>query len=442
MRVLVAGYSPRTHTSYGTIIYELWSRLLKSGEFDVEQHAWFNISSLDRGVKVPWKLYTTKIGTVADGKRGFIKADQWGEQSFEEVLQATKPDIVWCLGDVYMSKYMDQYRPHYKFKLIRWTLTEGEPIDRSNIPYIQEADRTVAITHYAAEKWKEISGEDYDVIHHGVDTDVFRPVSLEERGNIREEVAADDLTNEDFLISYVGRNQARKRPWLPFEIVHYLRSGAWGWDANGNVQRLEWDPVARTHKHNNKNIVKWAPEVPAKLWLHSVDDGTRWRYDKLEQEWNISRDVIRTVGYSDRQGIATDQMAKIFQMSDVLSMLSGSEGFGVPIIEAAACGIPTVYTKYAGHGEIGKICKGKGVGYTGWEPAVISHVRWVYPDVNEAIEAFYEIHRDKEYWRRQGPALAALTAGKFSHDKIAADWLKILREVNEKDQVDTVGAKL
>lgn len=434
MRVLISGYSPRTHSSYGTIIRELWLRLIKTGEFEIEQHAWFNVPSLE---DVPWKLWPTQSGQREDGKFGFFEADKWGSESFEAVLKKFKPDIVWNLGDIYMSKYLDSYRRRYGFKLVRWTLTEGEPIDRANLPFIAGADKTVAITRYAAKKWKELTGEDYEVIHHGVDLNVFKPVSIEERNRLRQDASGNGIGPNDFLITYVGRNQARKRPWLPFEFVHYLSTGAWGWDRNGIPVRLPYDPVTRKHK-DEKRIAKYADPIPAKLWVHSTDDGTRWRYENLEKEWAIGNLAFRTVGHSDNHGLSAEHMAQIYQMSNVLSMVSGSEGFGVPIIEAAACGIPSVYTNYSGCKEVGDICKGSPAGIIGAEPCAVSHVRWAYPDVDEAIEKFYDIHKnsyDPMKYRK-------IAEENFSHDKIAAQWLNVLREVNERPLVETVGVKI
>lgn len=434
MRVLISGFSPRTHSSYGTIIRELWNRLIKTGEFTVEQHAWFNVPSLS---DVPWKLWSTQTGVRHDGKTGFLENDKWGSDSFEAVVKKFQPEVVWNLGDIYMSKYLDSYRRRYGFKLIRWTLTEGDPIDQSNIPFITGADKTVAITKYSASKWKQITNEDYKVIYHGVDTNVFSPVSPQIKDKLRAEASGGVIKPEDFLITFVGRNQDRKRPWLPFEFVHYLKTGAWGWDRYGAALRLEYDPISKQHK-DDKRIAVYAKPVPVKLWIHSADDGTRWRYDQLEKEWDIGDLCFRTYGHSDSNGLPAEHMAQIYQMSDALSMVSGAEGFGVPIIEAAACGVPSVYTSYSGCKEIGDICKGYPVRIIGAQPCPISHVRWAYPNVNEAIEKFYYV-----YQGNQDPMLYRGIAEKyFSHDLIASQWLDVLREVGEKKSVQTLGVKI
>lgn len=438
MRVLICGYSPRTHTSYGTIIKQLWERLARTGEFEICQHAWFDIPSVG---EVNWKLYPTK--TSVNGNRiSFDENDKYGEASFEAVLKEFNPDIVWCLSDIYMSKYIDRYKRKYGFKLIRWTLTEGEPVDRTNIPYIQEADLCVGVTKYSCDKWSEITGESYPYIYHGVDSKYFRPVSKEKKLEIRQVVTQGNVGPEDFLISYVGRNQARKRPWLPFQIVHYLSKGAWGYSADNRPILLPWDPVTKTHHSAGSGIETFVKPMPVKLWMHSVDDGTRWNYELLEQEWDIGGRLIRTAGYSDLKGLSFDDMCAIYNQSDAIHMLSGSEGFGVPIIEAAACGVPSVYTDYSGHGEIGRICKGVSVPYYGWEPAPITHVRWVYPSVADAVSAYYDIYLNRDMYQANVEKLSSYTYSIFDYDLIAIKWLKLIREVNNKQIVKSFGVKI
>lgn len=48
------------------------------------------------------------------------------------------------------------------------------------------------------------------VIHHGVDTEVFKPISKEERIAFRKEFFGDNLTDDTYLVINVSRNQPRK----------------------------------------------------------------------------------------------------------------------------------------------------------------------------------------------------------------------------------------
>lgn len=439
MRVLLSTYSADGSSSYGTITRELWKRLIKSGELEVAQHAWFHAPVME---PAPWPIQPTNRTMLDANTMGFDPKDYYGEASFESVVKAFRPDIVWNLSDVYMSKYLERFKKKYGYRLIRWTLSAGDPVDLSDIPFIEEADACVAITDYSARVWGEITGNKYPVIYHGVDSDVFKPATPEEKQKLRKANTLGMSGKDDFMILYVGRNQGRKRPWLTFEILHYLRTGAWGWDRDGMPVRMPWDPVAKKHMPPPRTICLKAKPVKAFLWLHSHDDGQNYNYRRLISQWDLGDAVRMTAGLSDSAALEPQQLANIYKMADVVSMVSGSEGFGVPTIEATACGIPTVYTDYAGGGEIGKVCGGLAVSWDGWEPAKGSCVRWVYPNVDSALDRFYTVWAHQDEYEKAKTNLRRIAVNKFNWDKIAVQWMDILREIGSRPVRRTLGDKV
>lgn len=433
MKVLICSYSPATFSSYGTIVADLWTRLAKTGEFDVIQHAWFHgpIAS-----PVPWKLVLT------NGEDG----DKFGAQSFDQVVSSVKPDVVWVLGDIYMFRYMLSAKRRLGFRLVVWTLTEGEPVDEDNIPFLKGADEVVAITKWAASKWQARAGKQFRTIWHGVDTQVFSPVTEEQKTALRDKHSAGRIAKDDYLITFVGRNQARKRPWIPYIILHYLKTGAWGWDANRVPILARWDPDRRTHAQEQRIQTLASPIAEAKLWMHSHDEKREWSFERFEREWGLSGDVWYTEGLGPLTGLSKEMLADIYRASDVISMVSGSEGFGVPIIEAASCGVPSVYTDYSGCGEIGEECKGYPVPYDSWDNAKFTHVRWVNPNLAYAVEAFYRAWEDVRTRRTTDPMLFKnrlheITKVKFDQDNIVAQWTQALREVVARPQITIMGER-
>ena len=91
-------------------------------------------------------------------------------------------------------------------------------------------------------------------------------------------------------------------------------------------------------------------------------------------------------------------MNKIYNTFDVLLNPAKSEGFGVPIIEAGACGIPSIVNNYSSMPELviphvtGEICEVLGKVYT----KIGSY--WMTPDpksIYEKMEALFEADRVK-----------------------------------------------
>jgi hypothetical protein len=93
-----------------------------------------------------------------------------------------------------------------------------------------------------------------------------------------------------------------------------------------------------------------------------------------------------------RQGIPQELLAKLYSMSDVLLMTSRGEGFGIPVIEAQACGVPVIVTNWTAQPEL------VGAGWkvdgqrewdelqTGW---------WKVPSVDGIIDALEQSYRAK-----------------------------------------------
>lgn len=93
-----------------------------------------------------------------------------------------------------------------------------------------------------------------------------------------------------------------------------------------------------------------------------------------------------------RQGISQNVLAQIYSSADVLLMTSRGEGFGVPVIEAQACGTPVIVTNWTAQPElVGSGWKVDGKRewdefQTGW---------WKVPDVNEITEALEQSYKAK-----------------------------------------------
>ncbi len=85
----------------------------------------------------------------------------------------------------------------------------------------------------------------------------------------------------------------------------------------------------------------------AVLYIHTEDRGAMGGINlrELAEACGIADDQIQFVDqYAYRTGIPQEMLAAIYTAMDVLLMPSMSEGFGIPIIEAQACGTPVIVT--------------------------------------------------------------------------------------------------
>ena len=440
MTVLISSYSPRTVASYSQMIRNLIPRLIRSGEFEFIQHAWFDSTALP---DVEWRLVPTNIIYKDDGTHDWDSRDKWGSLTFAKVCQEVKPDIVFSLSDIYMSHYLNAAANKYNFKLVRWSLVAADPVHMDDLLIVKGADRCVAQTRYAANIWEAATGKNYDVIPPGVDTNVFKPIDEERRLRARTVNLSGDVTSDDLLLLWVGVNQDRKRPWIPFEVTNYLKTGQWGWDERGVVLR-PWDPTFQCFREWEPPSTMASP-IPAKLWVHSAEMPERWSYMRLSEMFNLAggKDVFATRGLTRERGLSPEDLATLYQMSDCLLMLSGSEGFGCPVAEAACCGTRTIYTDYSGCGEAGRSVGGIPVKAESFYIAPSSHTRIANPSVGEAVKGLYNLHQQKMNSRKAFDAdrekIANIARGLYNLDKIAVAWINVLREVHETPKITTLG---
>lgn len=170
---------------------------------------------------------------------------------------------------------------------------------------------------------------------------------------------------------------------------------------------------------NYSNIVKALKLIKTKTGssIKLVSVGTlRWDYDKDFQE-------VKTLGLTDdiqfTGWVEQDDLPAIYSLADVFLFPSLYEGFGIPIVEAMACGCPVVTSN------------------TGACPEVAgSAAKLVDPkDVNDIADGVIDILTNN-ILRKKLIAQGLVEAKRFSWDKAARETLKILQKVYPEETGD------
>jgi glycosyltransferase involved in cell wall biosynthesis len=146
---------------------------------------------------------------------------------------------------------------------------------------------------------------------HGIDTSVFKPQPLQEARTALIKSGFTGLTDKSLLIGIVATNQARKN-----------------WQLGMATARILLD---RGHD--------------VRLWCHT---------DVLDRYWSIPN-LIVDYGLRDRVAVTTQrftdaQLASMYSACDVTLGIA-PEGFGYPIAESLACGVPCICGSYGAQAE-------------------------------------------------------------------------------------------
>lgn len=168
---------------------------------------------------------------------------------------------------------------------------------------MNRADRILAVSNWAKQDvltYTKVPAEKIDVVRLGVDHSNFYP----EPGNYIRDTF--NISEKDKIILYVGSEQPRKNVPTLIDAFYRLKK-----------------------KMPNVKLVKVGPAG----WV-----GVRENNLKQIERLDLKKDIIFTRTY------ANSELPKVYNSADMFVFPSYSEGFGIPPLEALACGLPVVTT--------------------------------------------------------------------------------------------------
>jgi len=162
----------------------------------------------------------------------------------------------------------------------------------------------------------------------------------------------------------------------------------------------------------------------AMLYLHTDATQSSQGIDlvQLVRSCNISPDqVVFTDQYEYRMGVPDDVMAAIYTRSDVLLSATAGEGFGLPVLEAQACGTPVIVSNFSAQPELvgdGWVCEVQ----PQWNP---TQLQWfATPLIHSIVRGLEEAY---ERPRGQVSEQAVEFAKDYAADKVFAEgWVPLL----------------
>ena len=348
--------------------------------------------------------------------------DPYGIDAAKLIHRYWKPDIMITLFDIWIGDSPLLSGERNWFTKINPLWVAYFPVDHDPIPppiinQARQAYRCVAMSQFGRRQL-EMEGISTEYIPHGVDTEVFRP---------SEDKVLD--SKELFKLSETLQPN-KKEPWPEGSFIigkvatnkDTLRKG-FDRDFAALQIFLDQNPDAcrdtRMHLHTLKNFPGAYP------------------LGHLAEINKVSEYIRVTNPFSIYCGMVSADLAKMYGAFDVLLNASQAEGFGIPIIEAAACGVPSIGTRFTsmpelieGHGWLVNTLKNAG-GFDSHKTTILMS-KWAIPDEFEIAEALEDAYNNPDKVRRYGEKAREFSLN-YDWEKVVVPlWFKLIEEIREE----------
>ena len=361
-KILFVGENSQSYSGFSKYYNNVISRLHKMDKYEIAELASYATIEDEKISKVDWRFYPNSVSNKDARHKQYMSnpTNQFGAWRFEKTLLHFKPDIVFSCRDFWYDTflYSSPLRPFYHLCVM--PTCDSAPISEEWLENLIDADSLFAYTEWSG---NEMVKATFDQCKYcgtappAIDTDIFSPAL-----NKMEQKEKCYFDKDIYLVGMVGRNQVRKLFPDLFIAFKYF---------------LEWCYEKCNDELANKTY----------LFLHtSMPDINPWNIPLLLKELNISHKVLFSyicrdcdqwfpAIYSDTKticpkcggvacmpnvevGVDDKQLAEIYKCLDLYVQYANCEGFGIPLLEAAACGKYCIAVDYSAMSTIIRKVKG------------------------------------------------------------------------------------
>lgn len=250
---------------------------------------------------------------------GSVWADEWA------------PEAAILLGDFFAARSVVEASDATRAAFRSIPVLHYVPVEGVDLPLAWrstwEIVHPVAMSRFGAEQVERVTGSAPPMVYHGVDTDVFRPVSPERplyMGEIKLR------TKEDCKRFFGGDPRQR---WI-------LRT-------DRHMPRKRYPSLLRSVAP----VLAQRPDVFMVMHCRSDDQGGHLPDTISKYPPAIAGRMLNTGFHDQAGGASRDILVALYNAADVYASVS-AEGFGLTIAEAVACGTPAVGIDYSAVPEV------------------------------------------------------------------------------------------
>lgn len=436
LKILMCSEASFLSSGFGTYTKELLTRLHKTKKYNLAEFASYGFVNDHRDKNIPWRYYANAVkeGDPRHGEYMSRTDNQFGRWRFDKVLLDFKPDVVIDIRDYWMSAYQ-AYSPLRKY--FHWILmptVDSAPQQDDWIDTYLSADAVFTYSDWGGKVLQQQSGNKINYIataSPGVDLQTFQPRN---KNSCKKFLG---MKEDSIIVGSVMRNQKRK---LIPELLQSFRKTL--------------DKLKDSGEHDVAKQLF--------MYLHTSYPDMGWDIPELLKELRLANKVLFTYACrhcgsvkcstfcgpqiicskcmtnscflpSVTEGITQLNLSKIYNTFDLYVQYSICEGFGMPQVEAGACGIPIATVDYSAMCDIVEKLNAFPIPAKTVFKEMETKAYRVYPDGDVLTNYIFDFIRKPSPIRSQiGAKVRANTEKYYDWDNIAKEWESYLDSLDDK----------
>ena len=305
MRILLSSNAPWCRTGYGVQAASLLPRLgaleCVGGPENIALFAWYGV----QGGLTQWGPHVVYPG----------HAHPYGVDVIGHHARHFGADLVITLIDVWTQKGVAQKVAPVRW--LPWFPVDTEPVSPRVLEALEGAALPLVYSRFG-ERMLRDAGVACAYVPHGIEPDIYKVLPEDEVAQFRHALFGD----ASHVTLMVAANKGFDRKAFQVNLRAWA---AFAREEPGTLLYIHTDPTAQ------------AQGVDLRALTAALGIAERVRFPDR---------------YSYYLGYPAEYMALLYNAADVLLAASMSEGFGIPIIEAQACGTPVIVTDFASMPEL------------------------------------------------------------------------------------------
>ena len=351
-----------------------------------------------------WQHYGMTYPNKTEGwtMHGCQVIEEYGERSVPFLLRELDPDVVISLGDFWMLTPIAVSKRN-AFWIMYFTL-DSLPFLGEFTNLIDMADVPIAMSKFGYDLCIENGSTQVKYIPHVYGED-FKRLPDEERLKCRDELSEKSgikIEEDDVVFCTIARMLSRKN--LPFLIK-----------AMSEIKKKR--PNIKWYLHTD-------PEDP-----HRVFDLSSSIFLRELQDITIIPPDAKVGG-----GMSDEKLNRNINACDIHILLSGGEGFCVPVIETGITGIPSILTNYSTGKELA-YTRGERVKVAGYRPKFLgippkrikTNMKFAVPDIDDAVKKAVGLIDNKEQRIKLGKKMMEFVKEFYSPEIVLPKWDREVR---------------